>query len=242
MLSDCFYPQFVDAPRPASPPIAQSTPTPAPIKLELGLIHNVSGSAYLDFGGSKVICSVHGPYARAASGGIFSSTGTLECDFKYASSASVSEKTSTVQPQTVVDALQSSICLEKYAKMTIAISIVVLETQGCELAHAICCASLALLQAGVEMKDLVCASSAVKQSDGTITFDPTREQIAQGEGGGCVTVATTPTTGDVTQIVFDGKEDLAVTFGMIQQCSERNVTLRQSFRDKILSQQQQRSS
>ena len=231
MLSDCFYPQFAEA-----PDSEQQPQTASSIKLELGLIHNVSGSAYLDFGGSKVICSIHGPYARAASGGVFSRTGQLECDLKYAASASVSEKTSTVQPQTVIDALQSCICLDKYAKMTISISIVILETQGCELAHAICCASLALLNAGIEMLDLICASSVVKQKDGTIIFDPSRKQIAHGEN--CITVATVPTTGDITQIWFEGKDDLAATFGMIQQCSDRNVTLRQSFREKILSQAQ----
>jgi ribonuclease PH len=234
MLADCFYPQFVDGSDGEDCEDEKHLHhTTSSIKLELGLIHNVSGSAYLDFGGSKVICSVHGPYARAASGGVFSSTGTLECDLKYAASASVSEKTASVQPQTVLDALQSSIRLEKYAKMTISISIVVLETQGCELAHAICCASLALLNSGVEMLDLICASSVAKQSDGTIIFDPTREQIANGEN--CVTVATMPTTGDITQIWFDGKDDLSNTFGMVQQCSARNSTLRQSFREKILS-------
>lgn len=232
MLSDCFYPQFIEDSTASDTSQVPSTSSSS-IKLELGLIHNVAGSAYLDFGGSKVICSIHGPYARATSGGVFSSTGQVECDLKYAASASVSEKTSTVQTQTVIDALQSSIRLEKYAKMTISISIVILETQGCELAHAICCASLALLNAGIEMLDLICASSVVKQKDGTIIFDPTRQQIAEGEN--CVTVATFPTTGDITQIWFDGKDDLAATFSMIQQCSDRNATLRESFRSKILS-------
>jgi len=234
MLSDCYYPQFVASP--GGEKESADIDTEPSIKLELGLVHNVSGSAYLDFGGSKVICSVHGPYARAAAGGVFSSTGVLECDLKYAASASAAvNDCSTVQPQTVIDALHSNICLEKYAKMTISISIVILETQGCELAHAICCASLALLNAGVEMLDLVCASSAVKQADNSqIIFNPSREQMANGEG--CMTVATAPTTGDVTQIWFDGKDDLATTFAMVQQCSDRNVSLRQSFRERILSQ------
>lgn len=230
MLSDCFCPQFADDTR--DQPLAN---VDSSIKLELGLIHNVSGSAFLDFGGSKVICSIHGPYARAAAGGVFSSTGVLECELKYAMSASVSEKTATVQSQTVVDALQSCVRLEKYAKMTISMSIVILETQGCELAHAICCASLALLNSGIEMLDLVCASSALKQSDGVVVFDPTREQISR--GGNCVTIATAPTTGDITQIWFDGKDSLGEAFSMVQQCSERNVILRQSFREEILRSQ-----
>jgi ribonuclease PH len=238
MLTDCYVPQYLDSPTPESE--SPSSSPSSSIKLELGLIHNVSGSAYLDFGGTKVICSVHGPYARTASGGVFHSTGQLECDLKYATSSSSSssssimnDKTYAIQSQTVIDALQSSIRLEKYAKMTIMISIVVLETQGCELANVICCASLALLDSGIEMLDLVCASSAVKQSDGVVIFNPNRDQIANGDGS--VTVATSPTTGDITQIWYDGKDDLASSFSLIQECSDRNVILRQSFRENILS-------
>lgn len=227
MLSDCYYPKFVDVSDNSKD--VTSSQIASPVKLELGIVHNVSGSAYLNVGGSKIICSVHGPYARASSGGVFSSTGQLECDLKYASSASVSEKTATVQAQTVVDALQSSICLDKYAKMTVSIAIVVLESEGCELSHSICCASLALLHAGIEMRDLVYASTVAMLPDGTMVVDPSRQQSAAGSS---VTVATSPS--DITQVYFEGKGDLAAAFGMIQQCSDRNTVLRRSFREQLL--------
>ena len=239
MLTNCYYPQYVEdeiTENDSSGITEKEVSNDEEIKFELGLVRNVSGSAYLDFGKSKLMCSVVGPFARPTSDGVFSSTGLLECDVSFAASCETQDGTfdkKNILPNMIVDALHSNVCLDKYTKMVISINVIVLETDGNELAHAICCASLALLNAGVEMKDLVCASTAIK-SEETIICEPTKQQRKDSEG--FVTVASVPCTGDITQLWFDGKDHLASTFEMIQRCSERNTVLREKFKSKILEQ------
>ena len=52
--------------------------------------------------------------------------------------------------------------LEKLPKCVVSIYVVVLESDGGELASAITCASLALADAAIEMYDIVTASSSVR--------------------------------------------------------------------------------
>jgi exosome complex component MTR3 len=62
----------------------------------------------------------------------------------------------------MVQALEVSVMLEKYPKSVIDCYILVLESDGGALSASITCASMALANAGIEMYDLVAASSAVR--------------------------------------------------------------------------------
>jgi hypothetical protein len=66
--------------------------------------------------------------------------------------------------QIIFSALSPAIRFESFPKSSLDVSIMVLERDGTQatMAGAITCASLALADAGVEMFDLVCGSSAVR--------------------------------------------------------------------------------
>lgn len=61
----------------------------------------------------------------------------------------------------LTQALSPAVMLAKLPKCVVSIYVVVLESDGGELAAAINCASLALIDAAVEMYDIVTASEAV---------------------------------------------------------------------------------
>jgi exosome complex component MTR3 len=224
MLSDCYTPRILK--KESTPAIVTSQKS---LRVEMGLVHNVSGSAFLELGGSKVICSVHGPHVSQRKS-LFSNMGQLECDIRYSSGSSPRGEES-LSAHVIVDALKSNIMLEKYSKMVISLSIVVLESKGCELAAAINCASLALVNASIEMRDVVCSSSVGMSEAGLVVFPGLSEQA---KCTSSAIIATVPTSGVVTQVVLEGRQDIAVAGEMMRKCVAANRELREQFREILL--------
>lgn len=52
--------------------------------MDVGVLSQSSGSAYVEFDSTKVICSVYGPHVVEGSEASFSEEGQLACDFRYA--------------------------------------------------------------------------------------------------------------------------------------------------------------
>jgi exosome complex component MTR3 len=242
MLADCYFPETQ---RVSDVPI-NTTPSKHsyPLHLESGLIHNVSGSIYLELGTTKVICSINGPITSNKK--IFSNIGQLECHIRYTSSAlqattteesTVGNSITQVQPSMIIDALEGSIRLEKYPKTIIAINLVVLETSGFELGPMITCASLALIDASIEVIDLVCASSLsrIPSLSSFIPFPSTKtSSSSSSEVCDVMTVATIPSQNVITQFWFDGMVEGPVMQDMINACCVFNKELRGELRKKLL--------
>ena len=106
-------------------------------------------------------------------------------------------------------ALSASILLHLYPKCKISVAVVVLADDGGRLEAAINAATLALMDAGIPLKDMVCACSAGRWNAGgsdEIVVDLNRREIqaATGMGGGGGTsdtiylpVATMPQRGTI---------------------------------------------
>ncbi|GFN97500.1 exosome complex component mtr3-like, partial [Plakobranchus ocellatus] len=96
----------------------------------------------------------------------FSLKGQLTCDFKFTTFSCRQRRQYQQDSQEkdlsvlVLEALEPAVCLHKYPKSQINIFITVLQHDGSALSAAITCASVALASAGIEMYDLVVASSA----------------------------------------------------------------------------------
>jgi len=102
----------------------------------------------------------------------------------------------------LTQALSPAVMLDKLPKCVVSIFVTVLERDGGELAAAINCASLALVDAAVEMYDVVAAASAGIVRGGVV-LDPCRQEEALGDG--CVVLAYMPSVGKVTHMVQAGK-------------------------------------
>lgn len=157
--------------------------------MKTGVISQASGSAYVEMAATKLMCGVYGP-RPSASGREFSDKAIVTCEFKYTTWSDAHVRRG-YQPddaekdaaQTVLHALQGAILREAYPKSSIDINIVVLQDGGGALAAAITCAALALMDAGVQMYDMVSACVVgVRQRDRALMLDPAQEDEPQLSG------------------------------------------------------------
>ncbi|GFU38230.1 exosome complex component RRP43 [Nephila pilipes] len=150
------------------------------ISLQVGIVPSVTGSAYLECGKTKIICSVNGP-RDVLNKSESSVKGQLFCEFKYAMFSST-ERLSYMPTdeeigisRTIQDALEPVILLHNFPKSRLDIAILVLENDGGAVTAALTCAGAALSNAGVEMYDLPIGCSLV-QCDSLFLIDPTAEE------------------------------------------------------------------
>lgn len=137
--------------------------------LQLGVVSGAAGSAYVELGRTRVVCSAFGPRNDTRSRREFSNQGQLVCDVKFAPFADRVGRRERVQDAdelelsaVLAQALAPAVMLHKLPKCVVSLYVVVLESDGGELAAAINCASLALVDAAVEMYDVVTAAAAVR--------------------------------------------------------------------------------
>lgn len=142
----------------------------------------VQGSAYVEWGRTKVLASVYGPRELVRpSGTEFTSSGTLTADFKYAPFARVAALSTTrgssrggaqigqgrversgdtldlerLQADALAKTLAPAVLLHRYPKSGIEVCVLVLQSDGGEWPACVVASSLALADAGVEQYGLV---------------------------------------------------------------------------------------
>jgi len=137
-----------------------------PMFIKTKVVTRAKGSAYLEVGDTKVICSVFGP-REVSKREDFSMTGAVCVEFKF---ATFSEKCRRGHQQDnqekdlsllLQEALQPAIISHTFPKCQVDISITVLENGGSALSSAITAASIALVDAGIEMYDVVIGASVL---------------------------------------------------------------------------------
>ena len=209
------------------------------LSCEVGVIKDSSGSAFLSLGGASVVCSVHGPRALQQRGVMEGGYGSVECDLRYApfsikptagglpensggagsgSSASMTNKEKYLS-QVLKEALVQSIRLDLYPKMSISVSVLILQSSGntgTDLAAAITSASLSVVDAMIEILDFVvatavglsmppstCHAAASAQAIAAHMLDPSATQ----QGEATLMIATMPSSAEITQVFYEGKID-----------------------------------
>ncbi|TRY72445.1 hypothetical protein TCAL_13629 [Tigriopus californicus] len=161
-----------------------------PLFLKTGLLSNAQGSAYVEQGQTKLLCSVFGP-REIPRRSDFSLKGVLSVEFRSApfahprhriSSAFEAQPTEKELSLVLEGALQAAVCLHLYPKSQIDVYVRVLEDDGSVLAAAITAAGLALANASIQMFDLVLGASLCRKND-LILVDPTlNEELGASEG------------------------------------------------------------
>lgn len=109
----------------------------------------------------------------------------------------------------IQQALVPAIRLEQLPKIRLEIHILCLEADGTYacLAQAINCASLALIEAGIEMLDIVAASSVGLSQQHQLILDMDEEQEDMVDG--TVLIATMASLGQITHVLQVGETDVA---------------------------------
>ena len=178
------------------------------IKLEVGVVPNADGSAYVEHGKNKIVAGVYGPREVHPKHMALQDRTVLKCRYHMAP-FSVQERKSPAPSRREIElskvireSLEPAIFMEYYPRTMIDVFIEVLQADGGTRCASITAAALALADAGIPMRDLVVACAAGKADD-TMVLDLMDEEDKLGKAD--VPVAMMPNLNAVTLLQMDGK-------------------------------------
>jgi len=178
-----------------------------PIKIEVGVLSNADGSAYIEQGKNKILAAVYGPREMHPKHLSLPDRMVLRCRYHMAP-FSVQERKSPAPSRREVElskvireSLEPSVFLEYYPRTGIDVFVEVLQADGGTRCASITAASLAIADAGIPMRDLVVACAAGKVDD-TVVLDlmDTEDKVGVAD----VPVAYMPNLNAVTLLQMDG--------------------------------------
>jgi len=177
------------------------------IKIECGVLPNADGSAYIEMGRNKIICGVFGPREMHPKHMAKPNEAVLKCRYHMAP-FSVDPRRSPApsrrdQEITMVmrSALEPAVFLERYPRAGIDVYVEVLQADGGTRCASINAASVALVDAGIPMKDLVSACATGKIDDKVI-LDLGDYEDKKGQSD--LPVAYMPKLDKITLLQMDG--------------------------------------
>ena len=174
------------------------------------VVRQAAGSAYGEFGGTKVIAAVYGPKQGPRG---FSEEGVLECEVTRArfrgrgpaaetgAAKDAAREAREADSDLVCRALAPALQLDQFPKAVVQVFVVVLDSGGADLAPAVVCAAMALADAGLPMYDLVAACTLSRRA-GVLRLDPVEEEIEEEDGS--LLVACMPNANKITQLLSSG--------------------------------------
>jgi exosome complex component RRP41 len=179
-----------------------------PVKLEVGVVPNADGSAYVEQGKNRIVVGVYGPREVHPKHMALQDRTVLKCRYHMAP-FSVQERKSPAPSRREVelskvirDSLEPAVFVEYYPRTMINVFIEVLQADGGTRCASITAAALALADAGIPMRDLV-VSCAAGKADDTIVLDLMDEEDKLGTAD--VPVALMPNLNAITLLQMDGK-------------------------------------
>ncbi len=178
-----------------------------PISMEVGLLKNADGSAYIEWGKNKIMAAVYGPKEVHPKHQVLPDRALVRSRYHMAP-FSVDERKNPAPSRMEIEiskvmreALQPAIVVEDYPRTAIEVWVEVLQSDGGSRVAGITAASLALADAGINMRDLVVGCSCgIIESEVVADLDDTEDK----EGNGDMPVAIMPTLNQVTLLQVDG--------------------------------------
>jgi exosome complex component RRP41 len=178
-----------------------------PVKMEVGVLPNADGSAYLEQGKNKILVGVYGPKEAHPRHIAQQDRAVIQCRYHMAP-FSVDERKSPAPSRrdielskVIRESLEPAVFLEYYPRTAIQVYIEVLQADGGTRCAGITTAALAMADAGIPMKDLVVACAAGK-ADGKLLVDLMDTEDKVGEAD--VPVAFMPNLNAITLLQMDG--------------------------------------
>jgi exosome complex component RRP41 len=179
-----------------------------PVKMQVGVLPNADGSAYIEQGRNKILVGVYGPKDAHPRHIAQQDRAVIQCRYHMAP-FSVDERKSPAPSRRDVElskvireALEPAVFLEYYPRTSIQVYIEILQADGGTRCAGITTAALALADAGIPMRDLVVACAAGK-AGGKIAVDLMDTEDKLGEAD--VPLAFMPNLNAITLLQMDGK-------------------------------------
>lgn len=178
-----------------------------PIKFEVGTLEKADGSAYVEWGGNKILAAVYGPREVHPRHLALADKALFRCRYHMAPFSTEERKNPAPSrreielSKVIREALEPAIFTELYPRSGIDVFIEVLQSAGGTRCAGITVTSLALADAGVPIKDLVVACAAGK-IDGNVVLDLSDPEDQKGEAD--LPVAIMPRSDEVCLLQMDG--------------------------------------
>ena len=177
------------------------------IKIEVGVLHRAEGSCYLEWGDNKILAAVYGP--REAVPRHTQNPLRAIVNARYNMAAfSVDERKrpgpdrrSREISKVISEALENVILVEKFPRASIDVNIEVLDAEAGTRCAGLTAAAVALVDAGIPMRDIPVACAAGKIED-QVVLDLGKEEDNYGSAD--LPVAISPRTGEILLLQMDG--------------------------------------
>ena len=177
------------------------------VKIEAGVLHRAEGSCYLEWGDNKVIAAVYGPREaiprhtqnplRAIVNAKYNMAAFSVDDRKRPGPDRRSREISKV----ISEALGNVILVENFPRASIDVNIEVLDAEAGTRCAGLTAAGVALVDAGIPMKDIPVACAAGKIED-QVVLDLGKQEDNYGTAD--LPVAIAPRTGEIILLQMDG--------------------------------------
>lgn len=178
-----------------------------PVQIEAGVLHRASGSAYLEWGGNKVLAGVYGPREAIPRHSQDPTKAVVKFRYNMAPFSVDDRKRpgpdrrSSEISKVASEAFANVIVLEEFPRAQVDINVEILEAAAGTRCAAITAASVALADAGIPMKGMV-ASCAAGKAGGMVCLDLNQPEDNHGEAD--LPIAINMTTGEVVLLQMDG--------------------------------------
>jgi exosome complex component RRP41 len=198
-----------------------------PIKLEVDVIKNADGSAYIEWGNNKIFASVYGPREVHPHHLAKPDKGILRVFYRMATYSVFERKRPAPGRREkeismiISDCLEPVLFLELYPGTSFEIFIEVVNADGGTRCASTTVAALALADAGVPMRSLV-TSCAVGKIDGQLVTD--LSGIEDKAGDADLPLAITWFNDELSLLQFDGQmnsEEMDVSLDMGKEALEK---------------------
>jgi len=213
-----------------------------PLSLQVGVISNADGSAYIEHGKNKILVGVYGPREVHPKHLALPDRTVLKCRYHMAP-FSVQERKSPAPSRREIElskvireSLEPAIFMEYYPRTMIDIFVEVLQADGGTRCASITAAALALADSGIPMRDLVVACAAGKVDD-TVVLDlmDTEDKVGTAD----VPVALMPNLNAITLLQMDGilstdEFEKAVNLA-VEGCKQIYVLQKEALRTKYVN-------
>lgn len=182
-----------------------------PIKMEVGILKNADGSAYLEWGNNKIFAAVFGPREVHPHHLAKPDRGVLRVFYRMATFSVFERKRPAPGRREkeismiISDCLEPVLFLELYPGTSFEIFIQVMDADGGTRCASTTVAALALANAGIPMKSLV-TSLALGKIDGELVVD--LSGIEDKAGDADLPIAVTWFNDEISLLQFDGEMDI----------------------------------
>jgi exosome complex component RRP41 len=142
------------------------------VRIEAGVVPEADGSAYVEWGGNKILCGVYGPRECIPRHGSNPYRSTLKVRYMMSPFASAEEhgrsgpsRRSTELSKVIREVFENLVIGEKFPNTQIDVYIDVLQAEGGTRTASVTAAAVALVNAGIPMRDMVSAVAVGKAAD-----------------------------------------------------------------------------